>query len=70
MDATDTQPAREPAPKILVDAEEAGRMLSLSRSQVLAMAKRGELPNVRVGRLRRFAPEVLRKWAQDNSQAG
>ena len=52
---------------ILVDAKRAARMLGCSRSMVNALAKRGELPCVRIGRLRKYSPEALRRWVAQNS---
>ncbi len=51
-------------PPILIDAVDAGRLLRLSRSKVLAMARQHYLPHVHVGRMVRYSPEALREWAR------
>lgn len=53
---------------ILVDATEAGKLLRLSRSQVNAMARNGELPHVHIGRLTRYPVDALRAWAQRQAE--
>jgi excisionase family DNA binding protein len=53
-------PAREP--DRLVDAAAAGELLGVPASWVLAQARAGRIPHVRLGRYVRFEPEELRAW--------
>jgi excisionase family DNA binding protein len=48
----------------LVDAADAARLLSVPKSWVLAEAKAGRIPHVRLGHYVRFDPAVLRDWWQ------
>jgi excisionase family DNA binding protein len=52
--------AREP--DRLVDAAAAGELLGVPASWVLAQARAGRIPHVRLGRYVRFEPEELRAW--------
>ena len=54
--------------KMLVTADEAAGFLSLSRSQVYELAKRREIPSIRIGRSVRFPLDALRRWI-DEKQA-
>ena len=53
--------ARVQAPKALVDAHEAGRLLGMSPAAVRAAAYRGTVKSVRIGRSLRFDPTDLRR---------
>lgn len=55
----DTQPT---VPVTLVDAAEAGRLLSVPASWVLAEARAGRIPHVRLGRYVRFSAQELEDW--------
>jgi excisionase family DNA binding protein len=46
----------------LVDAAAAGELLGVPASWVLAQARAGRIPHVRLGRYVRFEPEELRAW--------
>jgi excisionase family DNA binding protein len=46
-------------PRLLVTVEEAARRLSVGRSTVYACLRRGEIPSVRIGHLRRIAVSDL-----------
>ena len=46
----------------LLDAAEAGRLLSVPMSWVLAEARADRIPHVRLGRYVRFSAEELEKW--------
>jgi len=52
---------------LLLKAEEAARLLQLSRSKVYAMLKDGDLPSIRIGRSVRISQEALRAWVTDRS---
>lgn len=52
MRATE-EPARDPDVR-LVDARQAGRMLSLSRTSIFSLVTAGELHPIRLGRASRF----------------
>ena len=47
---------------LLLDAEEVGRLLSISRVKVLDLAARGEIPSIRVGRSVRIPRDQLVDW--------
>jgi excisionase family DNA binding protein len=57
-----------PAPGELVDAQAAGRLLNVPKSWVLAEARAGRIPHVRLGRYVRFEPEALRAWWRERRQ--
>ena len=46
----------------LVDAAEAGRLLSVPASWVLAEARANRIPHVRLGRYVRFSADELEAW--------
>lgn len=46
----------------LLDATEAGRLLSVPASWVLAEARANRIPHVRLGRYVRFSAEELEEW--------
>jgi excisionase family DNA binding protein len=48
--------------KILLDATEASKVLSLKKQTVLRLARAGLLPSVKINRLVRFSPEKLREF--------
>ncbi|MHB8243143.1 MAG: helix-turn-helix domain-containing protein [Solirubrobacteraceae bacterium] len=52
--------ATPPAP--LLDATEAGRLLSVPASWVLAEARANRIPHVRLGRYVRFSADDLEEW--------
>lgn len=54
-------PPLAPAPR-LIDAEEAAKMLAVSPQWVLAQARAGRIPHVRLGRYVRFEREQLEAW--------
>jgi excisionase family DNA binding protein len=73
-DLTDSDPlagaasARSDLP-LLLDAAEAAKLLSLSRAKVCAMASRGEIPLIRVGRALRIPSDQLLVWIKDRTAA-
>ena len=64
---------RAPAPELtgdlplLLNAVEAGKLLSISRSKVLDLAARGHLPSLRVGGSVRIPRDQLVEWISRNS---
>ena len=48
----------------LLDAEQAGELLNVPPSWVLAEARRDRIPHVRLGRYVRFDPDELERWWQ------
>ena len=58
--------ATAPAPTcdlpLLLNAIEAGKLLSISRSKVLDLAARGEIPSLRIGGSVRIPRDSLRTW--------
>jgi excisionase family DNA binding protein len=55
---------------LLLDAAEAANALSLSRAKVVAMASRGEIPSVRIGRSLRIPRDPLLVWIEANTNLG
>lgn len=47
---------------ILLRAEDVAGLLQISRSQVFEMARRGEIPCVRIGRMVRYPAQAIRQW--------
>jgi len=47
-----------------VDATEAAKLLQVEPSWVRSKARQGVIPNVKVGRYRRFNRDALRAWAK------
>lgn len=52
---------------LLLDAIEAGKLLSVSRAKVLDLAARGEIPSLRVGRSVRIPRDPLTAWIAENT---
>jgi excisionase family DNA binding protein len=55
---------------LLVKVDEAERILSLSRSTIYELLRRGELASVKVGAARRIPMTALRKWVEEHTQVG
>jgi excisionase family DNA binding protein len=51
----------------LLDDKQAGEMLGLHPKTVQRLARRGELPAVRIGRYWRFRASALNNWIEVNS---
>lgn len=49
----------------LLDAAAASELLNVPKSWVLAEARAGRIPHVRLGRYVRFEPDALRAWWRD-----
>lgn len=49
---------------LLLTAEDAGRMLGVSRSTVFLLLQRGELRGVRIGRSRRFSRREIEELVE------
>ena len=52
---------------LLLDAADAGKLLSLSRSKVCQMAARREVPSIRVGRTLRIPRDSLIGWVEERT---
>ena len=65
-------PASSPSQDLplLLNAGEAGRLLSISRAKVLDLAARGQMPCLRVGGSVRIPRDLLLAWIADNSTSG
>ena len=48
--------------KLLLSPDEAFRSLKISRAKGFDMIAKGELPSIKVGRLRRIPADALRSW--------
>lgn len=58
----------DPVPRLALRLPEAAMACGLSESFVHNMANSGEIPSVKVGRVRLFPVERLRKWLLDASE--
>jgi excisionase family DNA binding protein len=58
-----------PAEKLAVNAEQAGQMLSLSRSKIYELMHSGELPFIKIGKSRRVLVSDLLKLIERNKHA-
>ena len=58
--------------KLLLTPEETGNALGIRRSKVFALLASGEIPSIKIGRLRRVPVEWLRDWVgkQVDKQTG
>ena len=63
-------PASSPSQDLplLLNAFEAGRLLSISRAKVLDLAARGEIPSVRIGGSVRIPRDRLTAWIAEHAQ--
>lgn len=52
----------DPITRILWRAEDVAERLEISRSHVFELARRGEIPQVRIGRLVRFPANEIQRW--------
>lgn len=57
----------QPRP-IAIKAHQAAKLLGISRRTVQLLAKRGEIPHRRIGKLYLFSPIALQEWM--NTHAG
>ena len=53
----------------ILDVEGAARVLGVSSRTVYNLARKGEIPAMRIGREWRFALKNLREWVANGSQA-
>jgi excisionase family DNA binding protein len=56
--------------RLLLRADEVGRLLGLGRSKVYELMMTNELPVVRIGRLVRVPRRELERWIMDRSGEG
>lgn len=60
------QPERQNEEPLLVRPEEAARLLSVGRTMIYELMKRGELPVVHIGRATRIATRDLHAWVDQH----
>jgi excisionase family DNA binding protein len=53
-----------PAPRVLLSAEQAAKILGIGRTNMFALIKRGEIDSVKVGRLRRVPEDAIDAYAE------
>lgn len=58
----------DPVPRLALRLPEAAMACGLSESFLHNMANSGEIPSVKIGRVRLFPVERLRKWLLDASE--
>ena len=56
--------------KMLLTTREASEQLGICQRTIWQLAKDGDLPSVRIGKLLRFCPEQLREWIEEKSKGG
>ena len=66
-DSVERVPAARRDLPLLLDAIEAGKLLSVSRAKVLDLAGRGEIPSLRVGSSVRIPRDPLTAWIAENT---
>lgn len=59
--------AKKEEPAWLLKAEEAARLLGLSRSRVYELIASNELPSIMIGRSRRLRRDQLLKWLDERA---
>jgi excisionase family DNA binding protein len=59
----------DPVPRLALRLPEAAMACGLSESFLHNMANSGEIPSVKIGRVRLFPVERLRKWLLDASES-
>jgi excisionase family DNA binding protein len=67
MDTPQSTPTIEP---LLINVEEAARMLGLGRSTVYELIASGEMPSVTIGAARRIPLAALKAWVDERIQYG
>jgi excisionase family DNA binding protein len=70
-DAAPVTPASSPSQDLplLLNAVEAGRLLSISRAKVLDLAAGGEIPSLRIGGSVRIPRDSLQTWIADRTNS-
>lgn len=63
VDPVGGKPFRKPPPLLLVDEEQAARMLGVSRRTIFDLNKQGTLPSVMVGSRKKYSVKMLRGFA-------
>jgi excisionase family DNA binding protein len=53
---------------LLLSVQDTSRLLGIGRSQIYKLLASGELPSVKVGRLRRIPSHALHKWIERRMQ--
>jgi len=53
---------------LLLDAHEAGRLMSVSRSKVLDLASQGAIPSIKIGGSVRIPRNLLTAWIDENTR--
>lgn len=61
--------AKTPDQPRLMTAEEVADRLQVTVAWVREMARRGEMPSLKLGRYRRFSAEAIDVWLQDRAKA-
>jgi len=68
---TQSEPVRPdaltPLGPLLLKVEDVAKALSVGRSEVYKLIQSGELPSIKIGRLRRVSAEELRAWVKRKS---
>jgi len=65
MEEAEKKTAREHGMQpLLLTVEEAQRLLSLSRSKIYEMLRAGEIPSIKVGRVRRIPRTALEQYVE------
>ena len=57
-------------PRLLLDAHQAARALSISERTLWSLTDKGEIPSVRIGRRVLYDPRALRGWIDGQADGG
>ncbi len=68
--ATTAHDGREPVEDRLLSIPDVSRLLNVRRAYVYDLARRGQLPTVRIGKHLRVHPTDLRKWIDRHREKG
>lgn len=61
---------RMPVERLLLRPAEAAQAIGVSRSRMYELINSGEIPSVKVGRVKRVPVDKLREWIERNSGDG
>jgi len=65
-----TKPPEEKNPERLLSPEELARTLALGRTTVYTLLRQGDIPSLRIGRLRRIKESDVRKFVAGRLEHG
>lgn len=57
-------------PRLLMDAHDTAKALSISERKLWELTDRGEIPCVRIGRRVLYSPQTLQRWIDGQADGG